>query len=62
MTNFPEIRSAEFTDGAALRETLGGEAFRCECSGVAEKLKALVRRNGRDDVRATELDESSWCW
>ncbi len=41
---------------AALRETLGGEAFRCECSGVAEELKALVRRNGGDVDCAAELD------
>ncbi len=47
---------------AALRETLSGEAFRCECSSVAEELKALVRSNGRDVVRAAELDESRWCW
>ena len=47
---------------AALREALGGKAIRCKRGGVAEKLKALVCRNGRNVVRSTELDEGSWCW
>jgi hypothetical protein len=47
---------------AALRKALGGKAFGRKCSGVAEKLEALVGRNGRDVVSSAELDEGGWRW
>ncbi len=47
---------------AALRKALGGKAFGRKRSGIAEKLEALVGRNGRDVVGSAELDEGGWRW